>query len=340
MTNPTNSTPSPENFRALVARANDDGKISVAVEDADSSLLAEGDALVRVRWSGINYKDALAVTGKGKILRASPMIPGIDYAGELTADAGALQTGDIVALTGRGVGEKYSGGFAQFARIAAGWLTKLPANINARQAMTCGTAGVTAALCVLALRESGQLKDGGKVVVSGASGGVGSFAVRLLARMGYEVAAVSRPAATEYLTKTGASEVLSREEMAAPARPLEKARWDGAIDTVGGDILARFLAETNYGGVVAACGLAADIKLNTTVMPFILRGVCLRGVDSVMISDSLRARAWQLLADTLEDGDYAEVESEVVGLDGVAAAGAKVLGGDFNGRILVSPDGA
>ncbi|MGI9298621.1 MAG: acryloyl-CoA reductase [Gammaproteobacteria bacterium] len=337
----TNSNPSPDNFRALVAHSDDKGKLlSVAVEDADSSLLADGDALVRVRWSGVNYKDALAVTGKGKILRASPMIPGVDYAGELTADAGALRAGDLVALTGRGVGEKHSGGFAQFARAPAAWLTKLPAGMDARRAMTCGTAGITAALCILALRDGGHVKDGGKIAVSGASGGVGSFSVRLLARLGYEVFAVSRPAAAEYLKKTGAAEVLSREEMSAPARPLEKSRWDGAVDTVGGDILARFLAETNYGGVVAACGLAADVKLHTTVMPFILRGVRLDGIDSVMIPDSLRARAWSLLADTLEDGDYAAAENEVADLDGIAAAGEKVLGGDFNGRILVSPDGA
>lgn len=326
-------------FRALVARADDAGKISAAVEDANADLLAEGDAVVRVLWSGINYKDALAVSGKGKIFRATPIIPGVDYAGEVVeCGAGDVQVGDVVALTGRSVGEKHSGGFSQFARIATGWLTKLPANINARQAMACGTAGVTAALCVLSLHESGHVKKGGRVVVSGASGGVGSFAVRLLAKLGYQVSAVSRPAAADYLKKIGADEILSREEMAAAARPLEKARWDGAVDTVGGDILARLLAETQYGGVVAACGLAADAKLHTTVMPFILRGVRLDGIDSVMIPDSLRTRAWDLLAATLEDADYAAVEAEVVGLDGIVSAADKVLGGDFNGRILVSPD--
>ncbi|MGI9307188.1 MAG: acryloyl-CoA reductase [Gammaproteobacteria bacterium] len=335
----TNSNPTPEKFRALVARTDDGGKLSAAVEDADSSLLAEGDALVRVSWSGVNYKDALAVSGKGKILRASPLIPGIDYAGTLEADAGELRAGARVALTGRGVGEKYSGGFAQFARVKSAWLSVLPDNINARQAMACGTAGITAALCVLALHESGHVKSGGKIAVSGASGGVGSFAVRLLAKLGYEVFAVSRPAAADYLKKLGAANVLSREEMSAPCRPLEKSKWHGAVDTVGGAILARFLAETEYGGVVAACGLAADAKLHTTVMPFILRGVRLDGVDSVMIPDSLRARAWKLIADTLADEDYAAVESEAVGLDGIAAAAEKVLKGDFNGRILVSPDG-
>lgn len=335
MTNPTL-----EKFRALVARADDAGKISASVEETDASMLAAGDAVVRVQWSGINYKDALGVSGKGKIFRASPIIPGVDYAGEVVecGDGAAVKKGDVVALTGRSVGEKFSGGFSQFARIDGGWLTKLPPNINARQAMNCGTAGVTAALCVMALRDSGHVKSGGRIAVSGASGGVGSFAVRLLAKLGYAVSAVSRTAAADYLKKIGADEVLSREEMSAAARPLEKARWDGAVDTVGGDILARFLAETQYGGVVAACGLAADTKLHTTVMPFILRGVRLDGIDSVMIPDALRARAWQLLADTLSDEDYAAVEAEVVGLDGIVAAADKVLSGDFNGRILVCPD--
>lgn len=326
-------------FRALVARADDAGKISAAVEDANADLLAEGDTVVRVQWSGINYKDALAVSGKGKIFRATPIIPGVDYAGEVVeGGSGAVKVGDLVALTGRGVGEKHSGGFSQLARISGGWLTKLPANINARQAMACGTAGVTAALCVLALHESGHVKSGGCVAVSGASGGVGSFAVRLLVKLGYEVSAVSRPAAADYLKKIGAKEILSREEMAAAARPLEKVRWAGAVDTVGGDILSRLLAETEYGGVVAACGLAADAKLHTTVMPFILRGVRLDGIDSVMIPDLLREKAWALLASTLDDSDYAAVEAEVIGLDGIVAAADKVLSGDFNGRILVEPN--
>ena len=333
-----NINPTPDSFRALIARADDDGKVAAAVENVDSALLAAGDALVRVRWSCINYKDALAVTGKGKILRASPMIPGIDYAGEMLNDAGEFHTGDTVVLTGRGVGEKHSGGFSQLAQISADWLSALPPNINPQQAMICGTAGVTAALCVLALHQSGHVKSGGNIAVSGASGGVGSFAVRLLSKLGYQPTAISRPAAADYLTQMGATQIISREEMNAAARPLEKSRWDGAIDTVGGTILARLLAETNYGGVVAACGLAADIKLNTTVMPFILRGVRLDGIDSVMIPNALRAKAWQLLADTLDDADYAAVANETVGLDGIVAAGNKVLGGDFNGRILVSPD--
>lgn len=331
--------PSLKKFRALVARADESGKkISASVEEADESLLAEGDALVRVQWSGVNYKDALGVSGKGKIFRSAPIIPGVDYAGEIVADAGKFKAGDRVVLTGRSVGEKHSGGYAQFARAPADWLTPLPGELDARQAMVCGTAGVTAALCVLALEESGHVKQGGSIAVSGASGGVGSFAVRLLAKKGYEVSAISRAEAEPYLKKIGAAHVIPREEMSSECRPLEKSRWDGAVDAVGGPILARLLAETNYGGVVAACGLAADAKLSVTVMPFILRGVRLDGIDSVMIPDSLRERAWRMIAETISADDFAAFESEAIGLEGVPEAAAKVLGGGFNGRIVVSPD--
>jgi acrylyl-CoA reductase (NADPH) len=323
-------------FKALVAREADKKHV-LTIEDTDSAVLADGDVLVRVAWSGINYKDALAVTGKGKILRSSPIVPGIDYAGEVAAsDSPNFAVGDNVLLTGFGVGEKHSGGFAQYARAQAGWLSSLPAGIDARKAMTCGTAGLTAALCVIALRDSGHVPAGGQIAVSGASGGVGSFAVRLLARLGYTVTAVSRLAAADYLYEMGATNVITREEMSADAKPLEKSRWDGAVDTVGGKVLARLLAETNYGGVVAACGLAGGMSLNTTVAPFILRGVRLDGVDSVMIPQQLRAKAWQLLADTLTANDYTRVQNCVVGLDGVIAGGEMVLAGELSGRILVS----
>lgn len=320
-----------KSFPALVATDN-----QMEVKTADDSLLAEGGVTVRVAYSGINYKDALAVTGKGKILRASPMIPGIDYAGSVTtSDSDEFKVGDSVILTGFAVGEKHSGGFAGVARAQAKWLVPLPAGMSAKQAMVVGTAGLTAGLCVLAVTESGYLPDGGQVVVSGASGGVGSFAVLLLARMGYAVTAVSRPAATEYLTGLGATAVLPREEMSAAARPLEKSRWDAAVDTVGGAVLARILAEMNYGGVVAACGLAGSHELNSTVMPFILRGVRLDGVDSVMIPRAKRERAWSLIAKHLREADYETITAQTVGLDGIAAAAEKVLAGDFNGRILV-----
>lgn len=321
-------------FPALVVR---DGV--AAVEEGDAALLFDGEdaVTVRVAYSCINYKDALAVTNKGKILRASPLIPGIDYAGEALNDGGNIKAGDKVLLTGQGVGEQYSGGFAAYARAKPEWLLPLPGALDEQRAMICGTAGLTAALCVLALIESGHVKDGGDVVVSGASGGVGSFAVALLAAKGYNVTAVSRAAAADYLQGLGAKAVIPREEMSAAAKPLEKARWHGAVDCVGGAVLERILAETHYGGVVAACGLAGGHKLSTTVMPFILRGVRLDGIDSVMIGSALRQRAWTLLAETLPAAVYEAIHGGTVTLGETAAACERILAGEENGRLLVTP---
>ena len=312
----------------------------MTIEQAERSLLYDGDTLVKIAYSCINYKDALAVTGKAPILRASPLIPGIDYAGEIVESRAAeFSPGDKVILTGNAVGEKHSGGFSAYAGADARWLVPLPSGMDEKQAMICGTAGLTAALCVLALTDSGHVKDGGKVVVSGASGGVGSVAVRLLSRLNYAVTAISRPATAvgDYLRALGAAEILPREEMSAASRPLEKSRWDGAVDCVGGAVLARILAEMNYGGVVAACGLAGGADLKTTVMPFILRGVRLDGVDSVMIPRPLRERAWALLAQHLTAEDYTRIGGETATLSQVPDACARVLAGDMNGRILVSP---
>lgn len=321
----------PDTFPALVAR---DGVC--ATEQADSSLLHDGAVTVAVRYSSVNYKDALAVTGKGKILRASPMIPGIDYAGEVVeSESEKYRPGDKVLLTGYGVGEKYSGGFAAYARANDSWLLPLPDGMDERQAMICGTAGLTAALCALSLTESGHVPEGGAIVVSGASGGVGSFSVSLLAKMGYAVTAISRPDNQAYLSSLGATAILSREEMSADARPLEKSRWAGAVDCVGGKILARMLAEMGYGGVVAACGLAADTGLQTTVMPFILRGVRLDGIDSVMIPNPLREKAWSLLAKHLKEEDYDRIAGEEIGLADLPDACARIMAGNANGRILL-----
>ena len=334
-----NDNLSPDNpFPALVARETD-GAFAVAAEQADASLLAEGDVLVKVAYSAVNYKDALALCGnKNKILRAFPIIPGVDYSGEVAASASAqYKTGDKVLMHGRQCGEKFSGGYATFARARAEDLVPTPANLNDKHAMLAGTAGATAALCVIALRESGHVKDGGAVVVSGASGGVGSFAVMLLAKLGYETHAVSRPAAADYLKDLGATNIIHREEMSADCRPLEKQRWHGGVDTVGGKVLARMLAETHYGGVVAACGLAGGFDLPTTVMPFILRGVRLDGVDSVAIPQPLRLRAWQLLADTLAGGDYEKVLAGECALADTPAAAEKILSGEISGRFLVNP---
>lgn len=326
----------PEHFPALVAR---DG-VCTAEKTAAAEVLYDGDdaVTVKVHYSGINYKDALALTGKGKILRTSPMVPGIDYAGEALNDGGGISAGQMVVLTGYGVGESYSGGYAAYARAKPEWLLPLPEGFSAEQAMICGTAGLTAALCVLALRDSCHVKDGGDVVVSGASGGVGSFAVCLLARLGYRVTAVSRPDAEPYLRALGMADLLTRQDMQEKARPLEKARWHGAVDCVGGELLARILAETHYGGVVAACGLAASHKLDTTVMPFILRGVRLAGIDSVMAPPALRRRAWQLLADELQPDDFAAIHAETIPLAAVAQKSEEILAGNQCGRILVTPE--
>ncbi len=337
MTEATPPSPSSDSFAALVA--GDEGGFSLSARSADSSLLAAGDVLVRVEYSAVNYKDALALCGnKNKILRAFPMVPGVDYAGVVAASASEkYKEGARVIMHGRAVGEKHSGGFAEYARAPGEWFVPMPENMNARQAMLSGTAGATAALCVIALRESGYVKEGGAIVVSGASGGVGSFAVMLLAKLGYEVFAVSRPAATEYLRGLGAGDVISRGDMSADCRPLEKAKWDGGVDTVGGKILARMLAETKYGGVVAACGLAGSFDLHTTVMPFILRGVRLDGIDSVEIPQELRLKAWGLLSQTLAAEDYEKVFAGEVSLGEAAAAAERVLSGEVSGRFLVKP---
>ena len=327
----------------------------VAPEQASADLLADGDTLVRVAFSSINYKDALAVCGK-KIIRKFPLIPGIDFAGEVEASSGDFSSGDLVALTGWGVGERESGGFSQYARAPAARLTRLPDGMSPRRAMLCGTAGLTAAMCVNALfPESApdmgagakdhprggvaprrrQLQKGDEVIVSGASGGVGSFAVWMLSRMGFAVTAVSRPEAGEYVRALGAEDVVSREAMSAASRPLEKGRWRGAVDAVGGAVLSRILAECDYGAIVSACGLAGGPQLETTVMPFILRGVRLEGVDSVMAPPAVRRAAWDLLAEHLTDEFCAKVESETVGLEGIPEAGRAILKGNLSGRILV-----
>ncbi len=322
----------PGNFNALVGR---DGVVSL--EQADASVLYDGDVTVKVAYSCINYKDALAITGTGgKILRTSPIVPGIDYAGTVvTSKSDSFSEGDQVLLTGYGVGESHSGGFAEFARAKAEWLLPIPSQIDAKQAMTCGTAGLTAALCVQTLLSSNTLKSGDAVVVSGASGGVGSFAVLLLSRLGYRVTAVSREEARDYLQSLGATDLISRADMSEKSRPLEKSRWAGAVDTVGDSVLSRILSEMNYNSVVAACGLAGGFKLETTVMPFILRNVCLAGVDSVMASVEKRQQAWKLLAENLKAEDYKRVGSNAIGLANVAEACEEVISGSNNGRFLV-----
>ncbi|MCC9002634.1 MAG: oxidoreductase, partial [Candidatus Competibacter sp.] len=288
----------PTTFRALVLDQRDGQTVADLTQLTDADLPPE-QVLVAVEYSSLNYKDGLAVTGKGKIVRRFPLVPGIDLAGTVLESASsAYRSGDRVVLTGWGVGESFWGGYAQRARVKAEWLTPLPDSLGTRQAMAIGTAGFTAMLCVLALEQAGVKPDGAKpVLVTGASGGVGSVAVALLAQLGYRIAAVTGRLENEaYLRELGATEFIDRETMNQPCRPLEGQRWSGVVDTVGGRVLARALAETDYGGAVAACGLAGGIDLPTTVMPFILRGVKLLGVDSVLCPPEPRRVAWARLA--------------------------------------------
>jgi acrylyl-CoA reductase (NADPH) len=326
-------------FKALVLNQRDGQTVAELATLTDADLPPEA-VLVAVDYSSLNYKDGLAITGKGKIVRQFPMVPGIDLAGAvLESAAPAYQPGDRVVLTGWSVGERYWGGYAQRARVRAEWLTPLPDKLDSRQAMAIGTAGFTAMLCVLALEQAGVRPDAAKpVLVTGASGGVGSVAVALLARLGYRVtAATGRPENRDYLRELGAVEFVGREEMNAPCRPLEAQRWAGVVDTVGGRVLARALAETDYGGAVAACGLAGGVDLPTTVMPFILRGVKLLGVDSVLCPPEPRRAAWARLARDLPAA-LLERMIQVVPLAETPRLAEAILAGQVRGRVVVDPN--
>lgn len=312
------------------------GKTVSEVRTIDPTQLPEGNVTVDVSWSSINYKDALAITGQGKIIRQFPMVPGIDFAGTvLNSDDAAFAVGQPVILTGWGVGENHWGGLAQSARVNSDWLVALPEGLSARQAMIIGTAGFTAMLCVMALEDGGVTPADGEIIVTGASGGVGSTAIALLHALGYQVAALSgRAENADYLRQLGAEQVLDRQEFTAAPRPLEKQRWAGAIDTVGDNVLATLLAQMNYGATVAACGLAGGIALPTTVMPFILRNVRLQGVDSVMAPPPRRQEAWKRLAELLPASFYEQIAKEI-SLAEVPAAAADLIANRVTGRTLV-----
>ncbi|EEW8592339.1 oxidoreductase [Escherichia coli] len=312
-----------------------DGKTLASVQTLDESRLPEGDVTVDVHWSSLNYKDALAITGKGKIIRNFPMIPGIDFAGTVrTSEDPRFHAGQEVLLTGWGVGENHWGGLAEQARVKGGWLVAMPQGLDARKAMIIGTAGFTAMLCVMALEDAGVRPQDGEVVVTGASGGVGSTTVALLHKLGYQVVAVSgRESTHEYLKSLGASRILPRDEF-AESRPLEKQVWAGAIDTVGDKVLAKVLAQMNYGGCVAACGLAGGFTLPTTVMPFILRNVRLQGVDSVMTPPARRAQAWQRLVADLPESFYTQAAKEISLAEAPKFAEA-IINNQIQGRTLV-----
>lgn len=312
-----------------------DGKTIAAVKAVDDSLLPQGNVTVDIQWSSLNYKDALAITGKGKIIRNFPMVPGIDFAGTVHASDDARFTlGQQVLLTGWGVGENHWGGLSNRARVNADWLVPQPAGLDGRKAMIIGTAGFTAMLCVMALEDAGVRPEDGEIVVTGASGGVGSTAIALLHKLGYQVAAVSgRESTRNYLRALGANRILDRAEF-AETRPLEKQIWAGAIDTVGDKVLAKVLAQMNYGGCVAACGLAGGFALPTTVMPFILRNVRLQGVDSVMTPAARRAKAWERLVRDLPESFFAQSATEIA-LAQAPEFADKIINNQIQGRTLV-----
>lgn len=322
-------------FKALLIEKTDTQQ-SVTQKAIEFSPLGEGDVAVDVAWSTLNYKDALAITARAPVVRSFPMVPGIDFAGVVTESRHpAYKPGDKVILNGWGVGEKHWGGLAQRAQVKGDWLVPLPDGLTLRQAMAIGTAGYTAMLCVMALEKAGLTPDQGDVVVTGASGGVGSVAVALLAGKGYAVTAVTgRPEEADYLKSLGATTILERAELTQKARPLNKERWAGAVDVAGGPMLANLISMMQYHGVVAACGLASSMDLPTNVAPFILRGVTLIGVDSVMCPGPERRAAWQRLASDIDPQKLDAMVTEIA-FDKVVETALQFLEGKVRGRIVV-----
>ena len=322
-------------FKAIVVDKADAGQ-TVRLTDFDEKDLMDGDVTVHVEYSTVNYKDGLAVTGKAPVVRRFPMIAGVDFAGTVVASSHpGWKPGDKVILNGWGLGETHLGAYAEKARIKGDWLVGLPPGMTTRDAMAIGTAGYTAMLAVMALERAGLNPPRGPIVVTGAAGGVGSVATALLAKLGYAVvASTGRSDETNYLKGLGAAEVIERKELTGPIRPLAKERWAGGIDAVGSTTLANVLSMTGYGGVVAACGLAGGMDLPTSVAPFILRGVSLLGINSVMCPLPLRQEAWRRLATDLDRSKIAAMTSEI-GLADVIAAGQRIVEGRVRGRIVV-----
>lgn len=322
-------------FNAIVVRKDENG-YRAAREQLETSDLPAGEVLVDVTHSTINYKDALAITGKAPVVRTFPLVAGIDFAGTVkeSADA-AFKPGDKVILNGFGVGETHWGGLAQQARVNADWLIAMPPELTSWQAMAIGTAGYTAMLCVMALESQG-VKPGGEILVTGATGGVGSIAISLLARRGFTVVASSGKATeADYLKGLGAAEIIDRETLSAPGKPLVRERWAGVVDTVGGATLANACAATRYGGVVAACGMAQSLDFPGSVAPFILRSVTLAGVDSVYCPKDKRIEAWRRLAAEIDLAQLDTIAQEIR-LDDVIPAAHKLIEGRLRGRFVVN----
>jgi len=324
-------------FNALVVEKNDEGKTSAAVQQIDEGQLPDGDVTVAVEYSTVNYKDGLCVGPGGGLVRQYPHVPGIDFSGTVEAsDDPRYKPGDKVVLTGWRVGEVWWGGYAQKARVKADWLVPLPEAISTRNAMAVGTAGFTAMLAIMALEDHGLVPGNGPVLVTGAAGGVGSVATAILANIGYEVAAVTgRPETADYLKSLGATEIVAREDINETVkRPLEAENWSGCIDAVGSAMLARVLGQMKYGASVAAVGLAAGADLPATVIPFLLRGVNLLGIDSVMKPYEDRVRAWDRIASELPM-DKLEAMIEPATLADLPALGKSILKGQVRGRVVV-----
>ena len=322
-------------FKAIRIDKDDQGYRAGLVQFDEKDLM-EGDVTVAVSHSTVNYKDGLAITGQSPVVRRFPMIPGIDFAGTVeTSTHKDFKAGDKVILNGFGVGETHLGGYAQKARVKGDWLVRLPDGMSAAEAMAIGTAGYTAMLCVMALERHGMTPDRGPAVVTGAAGGVGSVAVALLAKLGWRViASTGRASEADYLKSLGAADIIDRAELSAPGKPLGKERWAAGVDSVGSHTLANVLAQTKYAGAIAACGLAQGMDLPASVAPFILRGVALLGVDSVMAPQALRQAAWARLATDLDKSTLVAM-TKTVKLEDAPAVAADIIAGKVRGRVVI-----
>jgi acrylyl-CoA reductase (NADPH) len=325
-------------FNAILLNRNNDGTTDAKLAQLDDAQLpADGDVTVSIDYSTINYKDALAITGKSPVVRKWPMVPGIDGAGQVIASSHPdWKAGDAFILNGWGVGEAHWGCLAQRAKLKGDWLIPRPQNISARTAMAIGTAGYTAMLCAIALQEQGVTKDSGDILVTGASGGVGSVAIAILSGWGYRVvASTGKLAEADYLKSLGAAEIIDRAQLSEPGKPLQKERWAGVVDSVGSHTLVNALAQTRYAGTVAACGLAQGMDFPGSVAPFILRGVKLIGIDSVMAPKAKRLAAWQRLANDLDADKLARITQEITLAEALTKA-SELLAGKVRGRLVVN----
>ncbi|MEM6461793.1 MAG: MDR family oxidoreductase [Pseudomonadota bacterium] len=329
-----------EPFKAIVVSRDENKVQSVAMREIGLEELMDGDVVVEVEATTINYKDGLAITGKAPVIRRWPMVPGIDCAGTVVQSThGGFKAGDAVILNGWGVGETHTGAYARYTRLNGDWLIRRPEKISAHDAMAIGTAGYTAMLSVMALERHGVKPSNGPIVVTGANGGVGTISVSLLSKLGFDViASTGRPAEADFLKTLGASEIIDREELSNEGRPLGKERWAGGIDSVGSHTLANVLSMTQYGGAVACCGLAQGMDLPATVMPFILRGVALLGVDSVMAPKPVREEAWNRLANDL-DLNKLHALSKTISFDDIIPTATDLIDGKIRGRVVVDMGG-